>query len=63
MRGTYEDVERFGLGEAATRVTSLLDGTMTVTDLIARFRSPEARANFLRILHLLAQTELAAPSS
>jgi eukaryotic-like serine/threonine-protein kinase len=53
------ELERFGLGEALVRVHGMLDGRSTVGDLLARVRSPDARTNFLRLLYLLVQTDLA----
>jgi serine/threonine protein kinase len=53
-------LERFGLGEAPLRVHALLDGRTTLGDLVQRVRSPEARGNFVRVIHLLVQAELAA---
>jgi serine/threonine-protein kinase len=55
------ELDRFGLGEVPTRVHALLaGGRATVGELVQRVRSPEARGNFLRIVYLLVQCELAA---
>jgi serine/threonine-protein kinase len=56
---TDRDLERFGLGEAPVRVHALFDGRVTLGDLVQRVRSPEARGNFVRVLYLLVQCELA----
>ena len=53
------DLARFGLGDALLRVYSLLDGRTRLGDLAAKVRSPEARLNLLRLVYLLAHTELA----
>ena len=53
------DLDAFGLGEAPRRVHDMLDGRSTVGDLLARVRSADARTNFLRLLYLLVQSELA----
>ena len=53
------DLDAFGLGEAPRRVHDMLDGRSTVGDLLARVRSADARTNFLRLLYLLVQTDLA----
>ena len=54
------ELERFGLGEAPLRVHAMLDGRTTLGDLVQRIRSPEARGNFVRVVHLLVQCELGA---
>jgi serine/threonine-protein kinase len=56
---TPADLDAFGLGEAPRRVHGMLDGRSTVGDLLGRVRSADARTNFLRLLYLLVQTELA----
>jgi serine/threonine-protein kinase len=56
---TADDLDAFGLGLAPRRVHDMLDGRSTVGDLLARVRSADARTNFLRLLYLLVQTELA----
>jgi hypothetical protein len=56
---TREDLDAFGLGEAPRRVHDMLDGRSTVGDLLGRVRSADARTNFLRLLYLLVQADLA----
>jgi hypothetical protein len=56
---TPADLDAFGLGPALERVHAMLDGRSTVADQLARVRSPDARTNFLRLLYLLTETELA----
>jgi len=51
---------RFGLADAPWRVHALLDGRTSLSELVQRVRAPEARGNFVRVLHLLVQTDLAA---
>jgi serine/threonine-protein kinase len=51
--------DAFGLGEALVRVHGMLDGRSTLGDLLGRVRSPDARTNFLRLVYLLVQTDLA----
>ncbi len=53
------ELEKFGLGEVPVRVHALLDGRSTLGEHVARVRSPEARGNFLRIVYLLVQCDLA----
>jgi serine/threonine protein kinase len=53
------ELDAFGLGAALERVHAMLDGRSTVGDQLARVRSPDARTNFLRLLYLLAETDLA----
>jgi hypothetical protein len=56
---TPAELDAFGLGAALQRVHAMLDGRSTVADQLARVRSPDARTNFLRLLYLLAETDLA----
>jgi len=53
------ELEKFGLGEAPVRVHALLDGRTTLGDQVGRVRSPEARGNFVRVVYLLVQCDLA----
>ncbi|HTJ43504.1 MAG TPA: serine/threonine-protein kinase [Kofleriaceae bacterium] len=59
LPATPSDLDAFGLGEAPRRVHDMLDGRSTVGDLLSRVRSADARTNFLRLLYLLVQTDLA----
>jgi hypothetical protein len=52
--------EAFRLGPTPREVWSMLDGTRTVRDWMARFTSPDELVTFLRTLYLLVETGLVA---
>ena len=58
--GSDRELEQLGLGEVPFRVHALMDGRTTLGDLVQRVRSPEARGNFVRVVYLLVQCEMAS---
>jgi eukaryotic-like serine/threonine-protein kinase len=55
---TEPRLERFYLGDMLERAWSSLDAVSTVIELAGAIAVPEARLQFLRMLHLLVQCEL-----
>jgi len=53
---TTMDLSAFGLGQRAGYVYSLIDGRLSMRDLLSRF-SAQDRVDFLRVLYLLTETD------
>jgi hypothetical protein len=53
------ELSQFQLGERLDYVCGLLDGRSTLRNLVRRFAQADDRVDFLRLLHLLTETELA----